>query len=446
MKIAADCQKSCWQARAVVGLLAFALCLGSTGCHGGRQPLTRETGSRFLYILMGDKDEKDEDFIAVVDVQEGSPTFGKILVTQPVGLKGSMPHHFEYQLPAPGELLFANAHHQEKLLAIDFSEPLRPRVAKTISPVPPYRYPHDITRLSNGHVLVGYLRSEGPSPTPGDNDLPGNHGGIAELDAQGNVIRSASAADPAVKMPIRVYALTPVPQIDRLITTSALMMENNSADVVQIWRLSDLKLLHTLPAPPALLANGKPLVTIGSNGKPQPTGQFMPFEPRVMSDGSVLLNAYGCGFYRLTAIDSPKPQITNIYTIDVPADSVTGQCAVPVIVGHYWLMPVGALHAVISLDISDPAHPFEVSRIIAPGDFASHWLAKDPQSNRLILGQEVGHENRMLMLRVDPVTGKLWWEESLRSDDGSLGISFVRASWPHGNTGEATGHAALFVP
>jgi hypothetical protein len=104
------------------------------------------------------------------------------------------------------------------------------------------------------------------------------------------------------------------------------------------------------------------------------------------------------------------------------------------------------LHAVVSLDISNPARPVEVSRIIGPSDFASHWLAKDPNFNRLILGQEVDHENRMLMLRVDPATGKLSWDESLRSEDGSLGLSFVRNSWPHGNTGEATGHAALFVP
>jgi hypothetical protein len=28
-----------------------------------------------------------------------------------------------------------------------------------------------------------------------------------------------------------------------------------------------------------------------------------------MSDGSVLLNAYGCGFYRVTQIDSDAPRL-----------------------------------------------------------------------------------------------------------------------------------------
>jgi hypothetical protein len=59
----------------------------------------------------------------------------------------------------------------------------------------------------------------------GDNDMPGGHGGTAEFDELGNAIRLASSADTPTKMPIRVYALTPMPQIDRLVTTSALMME-----------------------------------------------------------------------------------------------------------------------------------------------------------------------------------------------------------------------------
>lgn len=429
-----------------LGFITLLLCLGLSGCPQISKTPDSGTASRYLYIWMGDKDGKEDDFIAVVDVQEGSPTFGRFLASQQVGLKGSMPHHLEYEIPSPGQLLYGNAHHHELLILVDFSKPLHPRIVKTVSPPPPYRYPHDITRLPNGHVLVGYLRSEGPSPTPGDKDLPGNHGGIAELDAWGGVIRTASAAVPSYKLPIRTYAMTPLPQLDRLVTTSAIMMETNSADVVQIWRLSDLTLLQTLPTPPALLPNGKPLMTLFRGDKPEPTGNWMPFEPRIMPDGSVLMNAYGCGFYRLTGIDSPKPKLENVYTISIPSSAHSGQCAVPVIVGHYWIMPVGALHAVISLDISDPAHPFEVSRLVAPGEFPSHWLAKDPKSNRLILGQEVGYENRMLMLRVDPSTGKLSWDESFRGEDGSLGLSFVRTSWPHGNTGEATGHAALFVP
>jgi hypothetical protein len=50
----------------------------------------------------------------------------------------------------------------------------------------------------------------------------------------------------------------------------------------------------------------------------------------------------------------------------------------------------------------------------------------------------------MLMASLDAKTGRLSWDESFRSPDGQLGVSFVRSVWPHGATGEAFGHAALF--
>jgi len=339
--------------------------------------------------------------------------------------------------PGPGRLLFANGHHHEKIFLFDTDSASRPRLVRTLPPVPPYRYPHDFLRLPNGNLLIGFLRSEGPSPTPGDTLVPGGHGGMAEVDGQGRVIRTASAAVAGLGAPVRVYAFAPRPDVDRLLTTSAPMMEDTTAHVVQVWRLSDLTLLHTLAVPPARLPDGTLI----------PRGHQLPFEPRVMPDGSVLLNAYGCGFYRVTGMDTTEPRITNVHTIDVRAvgDSL-GACGVPVVVGRFWVMSVGRLSALVTLDVSDPARPVEVSRLQADAGFRPHWLARDPGSDRLIVGAENGGENRMLMARLDASTGRIRWDESLRADDGKLGISFRRERWPHGATGEAFGHAALFRP
>jgi hypothetical protein len=359
-----------------------------------------------------------------------------------------MPHHLEYHLPGPGRWLFGNGHHTEQIFLFDLAEPERPRVHRVLGPVPPFRYPHDFARLPNGNVLVGFLRSDGPSPRAGDPLVPGGHGGIAELDPEGRVLRSRSAApvdDAGITDPVRPYAFAVLPGIDRLLTTSARMHEAFSADVVQVWRLSDLELLSTLEVPPARLADGELLQTRGSDGQIKPSGHRMPFVPRVMADGSVLLNAYGCGIYRVTALDSEIPAIANVYTIAVPEARIGG-CSIPVVTDRFWLMPVGNAHKVVVLDISDPAHPFEVASLASDPDFFPHWLAKDPGANRLIVGQEMGHEHRMLMLRFDPETGRIWWDESIRSADGSLGISFRRSDWPHGATGAAVAHAALFQP
>jgi hypothetical protein len=388
-------------------------------------------------VWAGDKDEKDSDFMAVVDVRPASATYGEVVATAPVGMRGTLPHHVEYELPGRGRRLFANGHHHEQVFLFDTDSAVRPRLVRALPPVPPFGYPHDFLRLPNGNVLVGFLRSEGPSPTPGDTATPGGHGGMAEVDGRGRVLRTASAAVAGTRAPVRVYAFAPRADVDRLLTTSAPMMEDTTADVVQVWRLSDLALLHTLQVPPARLADGTVL----------PRGHQYPFEPRVMADGSVLLNAYGCGFYRVTGLETPTPRIANVHTIDVRAagDSLAA-CGIPAVVGRFWVMAVGRLSALVTLDVGDPAHPVEVARLAADPAFRPHWLAKDPGSDRLIVGAENGGENRMLMARVDARTGRLAWDESLRSPDGSLGVSFRRAAWPHGATGEAFGHAALFRP
>lgn len=51
--------------------------------------------------------------------------------------------------------------------AVRLSDPLNPRVAGVLDPVPPLLYAHDMVALPNGNVLVGYLRSDGPSPVGG---------------------------------------------------------------------------------------------------------------------------------------------------------------------------------------------------------------------------------------------------------------------------------------
>jgi hypothetical protein len=39
--------------------------------------------ARFLYVWAGDVDEKDPDFLAVVDIRRGSPTYRQVLTTVP---------------------------------------------------------------------------------------------------------------------------------------------------------------------------------------------------------------------------------------------------------------------------------------------------------------------------------------------------------------------------
>jgi hypothetical protein len=397
--------------------------------------------SPFLLVFAGDEDEAQSDFFAVIDMRAGSPTRGEPIATLPIGMRASMPHHMEYFTPPAGERIFANAHHHEMSLLIDVSNPLAPTIAKRFGPPAPLRFPHDFTRTPTGTRLVGFLRSEGASPDPQEVVSPGNHGGIAEYTADGELLRLASAEAPGVTTPIRPYAFAFLPHIDRLVVTSAAMMEHRNADVVQVFRYSDFALLETMQLPPGRLADGTEV----------PGSQRQGFGPRVLDDGSVFFNAYGCAFYRLDNL-AEQPRLTNVFTLqtpnlapDAPAHYVRGSCGIPVVFGDYWLMPVGQLHAVVVLDIADPSAPREVSRLSTPDSFNPHWLHRDQSSNRLVLGAELGGESGYFVLRFDDRTGRLSFDPEFRADGQRGYLTLHREAWPHGTTGPAWGHAALFL-
>ena len=414
-------------------LLLLACCVLGTAAVQSPAP------SPYLLLFAGDGDNKESDFFAVIDVRPGSRTIGNVVSTLPVGQAMTMPHHMEYALPPQGELLFSNAHHVEQTFLIDVSNPLALRIAKTFRPPAPLRYPHDYYRTPTGTRLVGFLRSEGASPDKDEKIMPGNHGGIAEYSADGTLMRTASAAVPGMTKPVRPYAFALLPKLDRLVVTSAPMMEDSSADVVQIYRYSDLKLLTTLDLKPGQ-ANGR--VIDGS--------QRAGFGPRVLPDGSVFLNAYGCAFYRLTDIGAEMPHLATVFALETPevkdADRIRGSCGIPIVFEHYWLMPVGQLHAVVVLDIADPARPREITRLATPPTFNPHWLARDQSSNRLVLGAELGGEEGMYVLRFDTAAGRLSFDEALKGDGKAGYVSLEHQRWPHGDTGPAWAHAALFLP
>jgi hypothetical protein len=182
-----------FRGRAAGFTIILVAALLSLGCNGGTPGAVAarpqaSAPARFLYVWAGDKDERDEDFFAVVDVRRESPTYGQVIETVPVGMRGTLPHHLEYQLPAAGRALFGNGHHHEAIFRFDFSDAGRPRVLGLADAAPPLRYPHDFVRLPNGNLLVGYLRSDGPSGVPGDTLLPGAAGGIVEMSDEGRVV------------------------------------------------------------------------------------------------------------------------------------------------------------------------------------------------------------------------------------------------------------------
>lgn len=361
------------------------------------------------------------DFIAVLDANPSSPTYGKVLTSVDVGVAGGMAHHTEFSLPADRPL-FASDYMTGKVFLIDLANPRAPRVAHRIDSVPGFRRPHSFARLPNGNVVA--------SLQFGNGSLPGDPGGLAEFDATGRLLRTGSAADSAFRgARIRTYGIEVLPAIDRAVTTSVPMDTERTADVIQIWRLSDLHLLKTLAVPPL---SGDSI-------------HFYPFEVRALPDErSVLLNTYYCGFYLLSALETDAPRIELVYSMREPRRI---GCAVPVVVGRFVVMPIAYDNSIFSLDLTDPKHPTEISSLRTDSTFLPHWSAIDPSSDRIVItGQDDG-EPRVLVAHFDRTTGQLTWDDRFRDADSSArGVAFTRQAWPHGSVPHAMPHGALFGP
>jgi hypothetical protein len=387
-----------------------------------RTDSSRKAPSRYLYVWAGSGNDTTPgvDVVTVLDANPSSPRYGSVLAAVTVDSAGRMPHHTEFELPAKGAF-FANDFSGNKSFLIDYSTPTAPRLSGRVGTVPGGYRMHSFARLANGHVVA--------TVQFGDSALAGRPGMLAEFDGAGKLIRTGSARDssfPGAR--IRTYALALLPAIDRIVTTSSPMDSEQTAHVLQVWRLSDLKLLKTLAMP--------------ENGRD--SSHMYPFEVRTLSDGrSAIVNTYYCGFFRVTGIDA-EPKVERVLALPLPRNI---GCSVPVIAGRFMVMPIAYAHRYATIDLSDPAHIREVASFPTDSHFFPHWASADPGSDRLVFTDQGDGRPTVALAHFDRSSGRLTWDERFR-DPGSRtpGVSYHRAQWPNGLKGMLMPHGALFVP
>lgn len=399
--------------------LLAAIFLSSTVSSAFAQTPQVVDAGQYLFAWSGDADEKDSDFLAVIDANPLSKTYGQVVATAPTGVKATMPHHIEYETP-PGTTLFANGWKASHSFVLDVADPLKPRVAADFTRAGQYSYPHSFARLPSGNVLATFQ-------SIGDKYAP--PGGLVELNAKGQLVRATPSATPDIPTAINwPYSLVVDAAVDRVITTSTDMgmgpgWKSPDTSHVQIWSMTDLKLLASVSLPDS------------DKGK----HNVFPAEPRLLADGSIYVNTFTCGLFRLNDVASAKPTARQVYAF--PTGSGEHDiCAVPVVVGKYWIQTVGSINGLVVLDASDPDKPVEVSRLSLPHSFhMPHWIAADRKTGRIAVTGMV--DSWLAMLKLDEKSGQLSMDQTFGSGGG---IQFDRAGWPHGATGKAIVHGVVF--
>ncbi|MEW5916508.1 MAG: hypothetical protein AB1762_08890 [Gemmatimonadota bacterium] len=370
----------------------------------------------YLYLWTASADSLQADFLAVLDVTEDSARYGGLVTTVAVPGLGNKPHHTEHEMPADAQL-FANGFGSGQTWIFDLKDQARPRLAGQFGDLAGYTHPHSYLRLPNGNVLATFQMSHANGKM-----LPG---GLVEVTPAGTVVRAASANVAGVDANLRVYSAGVIPALDRIVTTSTDMEGDSPASRnLQLWRLSDLTHLRTFPLPDGPHSS-------------------LTAEPRVLADGkTVLVSTFTCGLFLLDGLTSDTPSARLVASF--PRKDGT-YCAIPVIVGRYYLVTVPAWSAVVSLDISDPTAPREVSRMTLGPDDVPHWISVAPDSRRVAVTGYRGMMHRVVIARFDAATGRLSLDERFREDGAAEpGFRMDDKTWPHGGNAKGIPHGAVF--
>jgi methanethiol oxidase len=176
---------------------------------------------KYLYVFCVDADARDNDFVAVIDVDPDSTRYGTILHTLDLGTKGNETHHWGYT--DDRTRIWAGGLFSSRIWILDVaSDPSRPRVEKVIEDIPQVSGlsgPHTYYALP-GRMLISFLGS-------GSGGLPA---GMAEFTNDGKFIRRI---DQPEKAPYG-YDVAIKPGLNRMVSSSFTPLRNYHKPLAQM--------------------------------------------------------------------------------------------------------------------------------------------------------------------------------------------------------------------
>ena len=168
---------------------------------------------KYLYVFCVDADAKDNDFLAVIDVDPDSDTFGTIKNTVDLGTKGNETHHWGYT--DDRTRIWAGGLFTSRIWILDVAtDPSRPRIEKVLENVPELAGltgPHTYYALP-GRMLISFLGS-------GEGGLPA---GMAEFTNDGRFIRRIEHPANAPY----AYDVAIKPEFNRMVSSSFTPLRN----------------------------------------------------------------------------------------------------------------------------------------------------------------------------------------------------------------------------
>lgn len=233
----------------LVAVLAVAI-LALLGAAGATRS---SSGEKYLFVWTGDQARKAPDFLAVVNFDESSKDYGKLLTTVPLpgpGASNNEPHHVGLSvdgkvLACGGLLSLLNG--QKEVFFFDVSNPAGPKFLSSADP-PNSGITDEFYPLSNGGFLVTMMGG-----------AQGHHPGrVAEFDKDLKLVAEHPAEPPAENF--NPHGVSVRPEANLMVTSDFICPASTLASTpgdlglrgsVRVWDFAARKILRTIDVPGA---------------------------------------------------------------------------------------------------------------------------------------------------------------------------------------------------
>jgi selenium-binding protein 1 len=344
------------------------------GSPAGRlESRDEERPAKTLYVWTGDQARVAPDFLAVIDFDEDSPRYGKVIRTVPVpgpGASGNEPHHChlsaDKNILACGGLL-ALLRGQNSIFFFDVSDARRPRFMfstnGTLSNIT-----DDFLPLEKGGFLVTQMGSH----------TGGTPGRVAEFDKNLQLVGEWPTQPP--EHDFNPHGISARPDLN-LMVTSDFMMPASSLNVVpgdpllrgiiRVWDFQSRSILRTIEIPSALGTMDVKLIPGDPLGRAFTTGMF---------DGLV---------YLVDTLNGSSQVVFDcediVPHVEVPVHGGMTQLLAMPKSGDRLLFASFQAGQVGMLDVTDPEHPVQTGIVNLGKDAGPHVIALTDDDKRMVV-------------------------------------------------------------
>jgi selenium-binding protein 1 len=335
-----------------------------------------DAAEKHMYIWAGDQARQAPDFLAVIDFDEDSPSYGKIVTTVPLPAPGETwnePHHVglsrDRKVLACGGLLSV-LRGQKEIFFFDVSDPDAPRLMSAADP-PRSAITDEFYPLHHGGFLVTMMGAA-------DGTHPGR---VAEFDDDMKLVAEHPASPPADGF--NPHGISVRPEKNLMVTSDFICPASTLHAVpgplglrgsVRVWDFRDRRILRTVTLPEGAGSIDVRLIPRDHRGRAYTAG---------MTDDKLYL------------IDTEEGTGKAVFDFGTIAPGGWPQLMRMTKDGDRLFITLNLAGKVVMLDTSDPEKPRLLKAVSLGTNSGPHYLALTGNEKRLVVSDYFLNEDEV---------------------------------------------------